>query len=132
VRASTFLADHPQAIWVQTVDDCVGCLEESWDEIHLDHDLCGESNVDHSRPDCGMAVVRWILQEPRPQLKSTRFVVHSRNMNAASVMLFHLEVAGYLVQDRPFRLKPSQWNRRGGPVKRVVARLRRFLLAAPR
>jgi hypothetical protein len=110
----------------------VDCLKEPWDEVHLDHDLCGESNVDHSRPDCGMAVVRWILQEPRPQLKSTRFVVHSRNVNAASVMLFHLEVGGYQIQDRPFRIKSSQWSRRGGPVKQIVARLRWLLLTSSR
>lgn len=128
-RASAFLADHPQAIWVQTVDDCLACLEEPWDEVHLDHDLCGEVNVDQSRADCGMAVVRWIVREPRPHLGSTRFVIHTRNVNAACVMLLHLQVAGFEVEDRPFQIAQNHRNGPVGTVKRIAEKLRRRLFA---
>ena len=50
------------AIWVQTVAECLNCLEEPWDEIHLDHDLGGERRVEFEREDCGMAVIRWIVE----------------------------------------------------------------------
>ena len=35
-------AENPEAVWVQTADDCIARLEEGWDEVHLDHDLGGE------------------------------------------------------------------------------------------
>src|SRR3954447_20405295 len=81
-RAGAFLRRFPQAIWVQTAEECLLCLEEPWDEVHLDHDLGGERGVDFERQDCGMAVVRWIVAEPRPHLMAARFVVHTRNPTA--------------------------------------------------
>src|SRR5262245_18905177 len=84
--AEAFCHRFPQAIWVQTVEECLSCLEVAWDEIHLDHDLGGETGVDPGREDCGMAVVRWIVAAPRPHLASARFVVHTRNPNAACLM----------------------------------------------
>lgn len=125
-RASVFLVDHPQAIWVQTVEDCLACLEEPWDEVHLDHDLSGEINVDQDRDDCGMEVVRWMVREPRPHLGSTRFVIHTQNANAACVMVLHLQVAGYEVWDRPFISTPSP-STRPTLFARLAARLYRKL-----
>ena len=52
-RAAVFLAGHPVAVWVQTVDQCIELLEQPWDEVHLDHDLGGEVLVDHSVPTAG-------------------------------------------------------------------------------
>jgi signal transduction histidine kinase len=26
-------------MWVQTVEQCIGLLQQPWDEVHLDHDL---------------------------------------------------------------------------------------------
>ncbi len=38
-RASAFLAGHPDAVWVQTVEQCLELLAQRWDEVYLDHDL---------------------------------------------------------------------------------------------
>ena len=102
LRAAAFLAVHPQAHWVQTAEDCLACLSEPWDEIHLDHDLGRETYVDPDRDDCGMAVVRRLASLSSPHLKQARFVVHSRNANAACMMTLHLEALGYRVEARPF------------------------------
>ena len=105
-RGEAFLAANPGSIWVQTAADCLAELAESWDEIHLDHDLGGEQFVDHARDDCGMAVVRWLCETPRPHLKDARFVVHTHNQDAACVMVFHLQVTGYRVTQCPFGTAP--------------------------
>jgi hypothetical protein len=101
-RAEIFLAENPEAVWVQTVDECVARLGEDWHEVHLDHDLGGERFVDLSRDDCGMAVVRWLCLEPHPHLKPTQFYVHSHNPMAAQMMAMQIHVAGFRVENRPF------------------------------
>ena len=73
-RAETFLAEHPQAVWVETVVNCVERLRESWDEVHLDHDLGGQQHVDVDAVDCGMEVIRWMCKEPRDHLRSTQIL----------------------------------------------------------
>lgn len=101
-RAAEFLAEYPDAVWVETVEDCVAKLEGCWDEVYLDHDLGGEQFVDASRADCGMAVVRWLAFEPRPHLRTTRFIIHSHNGVAAYVMLLQLKNLGLNVSASPF------------------------------
>jgi len=101
-RAAAFVAVHPSAVWVQTVEQCLGLLQQPWDEVHLDHDLGGEVLVDHERADCGMAVVRWLCEEPRPHLRDTRFIIHTHNPNASCMMVLHLQVMGFQVQASPF------------------------------
>ncbi len=101
-RAELFLRDHPDAVWVATVPDCVAALAHPWDEIHLDHDLNGERYVDPGRDDCGMAVVRWLSLEPRPHLRRARFYVHSHNGVSATVMVIQLKSQGFQVKHRPF------------------------------
>jgi hypothetical protein len=101
-RAVVFLAAYPDAFWVQTAEECLARLSEPWDEVHLDHDLGGEAFVDHERDDCGMAVVRWLCDRPRPHLKDTRFVVHTHNPDAACLMALQLQLAGYGVEVCPF------------------------------
>ena len=64
-RAEIFLKEHPQAIWVTTVAECLARLDEPWDEIHLDHDLGGKMFVDSADQECGMEVIRWLCKEPR-------------------------------------------------------------------
>jgi len=107
-RAAAFLVGHPGAVWVQTVHECFGLLEESWDEVHLDHDRGGEVFVDSDRDDCGMAVIRWLSLQPRPHLKATRFFVHTHNPNAACMMVLHLEVMGFNVESLPFGTSPPR------------------------
>jgi hypothetical protein len=105
-RAEVFLAENPDAVWVQTARECLDRLAEPWDEVHLDHDLGGERFVDLSREDCGMEVVRWLCQAPRPHLRQTHFFVHSHNTAAACVMVMQLSIAGYRVDNRPFGVPP--------------------------
>jgi hypothetical protein len=101
-RAEEFLAVYPDAVWVTTAADCIARLAESWDEVHLDHDLGGEQHVNVARDDCGMAVVRWIAFEPRTHLRGARFFVHSHNGVAAYVMMLQLRGLGIQASARPF------------------------------
>lgn len=118
-RSEAFMARHPEARWVQTAAECIDLLAGPWDEVHLDHDLGGERFVDHQREDCGMEVVRWLCDGPRPHLKPTLFVVHTHNPDAACVMSFHLETMGYDVVQCPFGAGPPP----AGPVRPRPARL---------
>jgi hypothetical protein len=102
VRADAFLAAEPRAVWVETAGQCIAQLAESWDEVHLDHDLGGEKLVDFEREDTGMGVVRWLCNAPRPHLARTRFIIHTRNLNAACMMVIHLQMGGFEVTARPF------------------------------
>ena len=68
VRAEAFLTENPQAVWVQTVPECIEKLMDSWHEVHLDHDLGGKTFVDINETDCGMEVIRWLCREPREHL----------------------------------------------------------------
>jgi len=124
-RAAVFLAGHPGAVWVQTAVQCLELLEKPWDEVHLDHDLGGEVLVDHERADCGMAVVRWLCEEPRPHLQGTRFIVHTHNPNAAYMMVLHLQVMGFNVEASPFGALPPL--RRSGNLGTLAGRLIRWL-----
>lgn len=101
-RAEAFLAEYPDAVWVSTASACIACLDESWDEVHLDHDLGGEIYVDIGRDDCGMAIVRWLAYAPRLHLRSARFFVHSHNAPAAYVMLLQMKSLGLNVRAQPF------------------------------
>ena len=101
-RATIFLAMCPHAVWVQTAADCIAELEQTWDEIHLDHDLGGEQFVDTDRDDCGMEVVRWICLTHRPHLRATKFFIHSHNPLAATVMGVRMSVSGFMCEVRPF------------------------------
>lgn len=101
-RAVEFQARHPGVTWVATAAECIEALHESWDEVHLDHDLGGEQYVDHDRDDCGMAVVRWLCAEPRAHLQSALFIIHTHNQGAAVAMTFQLQSTGYTVEERRF------------------------------
>jgi hypothetical protein len=101
-RVEVFLDRCPEAVWVRSAEACIARLAQSWDEVHLDHDLGGEQFVDTNRDDCGMAVVRWLCAEPREQLRNTRFFIHSYNLAAAAMMVQCLLRSGYTAEFRPF------------------------------
>jgi hypothetical protein len=101
-RVEVFLDRCPEAVWVKSAEACIVRLSESWDEVHLDHDLGGEQFVDTERDDCGMAVVRWLCREPRVQLRNTRFFIHSHNLAASALMVQCLIRTGYTAEFRPF------------------------------
>jgi hypothetical protein len=101
-RAETFLGRNPQAVWVQTVCECLELLVETWDEVHLDHDLGGKTYVDVNDIDCGMEVIRWLCTEPREHLRTTRFFVHTHNSVAGLLMVLQMRSSGYRAEFRPF------------------------------
>jgi hypothetical protein len=101
-RAENFLGRHPEAVWVQTVEECLEQMLEGWEEIHLDHDLGGKQYVDVNQTDCGMEVIRWLCKEPRDHLKKTRFLVHTHNSVAGLMMVLQMRVSGYYAEFRPF------------------------------
>ena len=108
-RARSFLTRHPQAVWVETAEECIARLSEEWDQVHLDHDLGGEIYVDSRRPDCGMEVVRWLCAEPRAHVSETLFIIHTLNAEAASSMLTSLREHGYHAVYRPFGVDLYEW-----------------------
>ena len=103
-RAEVFLKDHPDAVWVTTVPECLAHLAEPWDEVHLDHDLGGKMFVDSKDTDCGMEVIRWLCKEPRDHLKDSHFFVHTHNATAGLLMVLQMRGGGYNAEFRPFGL----------------------------
>jgi len=134
-RAAVFLAGHPRAICVQTVEQCIDLLQQPWDEVELDHDLGGEVLVDHERADCGMVAVRWLCEEPRPLLRDTRFIIHTHNPNAACIMVLHLQVMGFPGPGMPVRRRDPDETRcepripgwPAGPLARATHRDHRLI-----
>jgi hypothetical protein len=108
-RAMLFLIRHPDAVWVQTACECIDRLSCDWDQVHLDHDLCGERFVDSSRTDCGMEVVRWLCAAFQEPLRDTQFIIHSHNTQAAEMMVWSLYEAGYHAAYRPFSVDLVDW-----------------------
>jgi hypothetical protein len=108
VRAEAFLSENPEAVWVQTVSECLSHLIEVWDEVHLDHDLGGKQFVDTSEIDCGMEVIRWLCQEPRLHLRRTFFFVHTHNTLAGLMMVLQMRESGYHAEFRPFGVDPAR------------------------
>jgi hypothetical protein len=101
-RAEIFLAEHPEAVWVENVADCLSQLENAWDEVHLDHDLGGKQLVAVESRDCGMEVIRWMCKEPRDHLRSSLFFVHTHNLVAGLLMVMQMQSAGFKAEFRPF------------------------------
>jgi hypothetical protein len=101
-RAEIFLKENPHAIWVTTVAECLSRLNESWEEVHLDHDLGGQTFVDSHAEDCGMEVIRWLCKEPHAHLKECHFVVHTHHAMAGLLMVLQMRGFGYLAELRPF------------------------------
>ena len=100
-RTQSFLESYPEAYTVSTAQAAIAALQGSfYDYVFLDHDLGGEAWVDSSRPDTGMEVVRWIM-ENQPQISN--IVVHSHNTVAAPAMVDRLSRAGYNAYAIPFR-----------------------------
>lgn len=102
-RIAAFRSAVPYATLVETAEECIKEIrQEEWDWIFLDHDLGGEVFVDSDRKDCGMEVVRFLVDN-KPD-KMPRVVVHSLNGEARQRMALDLTVAGYEVTPLPFPL----------------------------
>jgi hypothetical protein len=122
-RAQAFLMENPEAVWVQTASECQSRLSEPWDEVHLDHDLGGKQFVDPRAIDCGMEVIRWLCEEPRPHLRQTFFCIHTHNTLAGLLMVLHLRERGYNAEFRPFGVDLAQMLLRDEPTDCASARL---------
>jgi hypothetical protein len=82
----------------ETIDRLKGSIDY-WDVVLLDHDLGGAVYVNSGREDCGMEVVRYIV-ENTPLIGIV--VIHSWNIPAAQRMKHELQQAGYVVVQEPF------------------------------
>lgn len=100
-RTKKFRSRWPFATIVHTSDDAISQLASDtvWDYVFLDHDLGGEVYVNSSREDCGMAVVRWII-EHKPQ--ASTIIVHSLNAPAREHMVGDLKNAGFVAHSVPY------------------------------
>ena len=98
----SFKRKVPSATTVMTAQDCINKLsipDSEWDIVFLDHDLGGEVYVDSNREDCGMEVVRWII-ENEPFIR--QIIIHSLNTPAALEMRDKLRQARYQTICIPF------------------------------
>ncbi len=59
-RADEFHRRCPDSIWAVHAAMAIDQLHLAWDEIWLDHDLCGQVFVSSDSPHSGMEVVRFI------------------------------------------------------------------------
>lgn len=106
-RTETFTANVPSAHTTETAEECISAFdkEEEWSYVLLDHDLGGEVFVKSDREDCGMEVVRWIV-ENKPKIGQV--VVHSFNPDASKEMVLKLRDAGYDAIPVPFYMFDSE------------------------
>ena len=98
-RQKSFRSEVPSATIVATAEETIEALSEPWDLVFLDHDLGDEVFVDSDREDCGMEVVRWIV-EHKPSI--SKIFCHSLNRDARIRMGMALDAAGYDVEVIPF------------------------------
>jgi len=119
-RARAFLLRRPEALWVQTAEECIARLAEVWDQVHLDHDLGGEVFVDSNRPDCGMEVIRWLCNEPPERFGNTLFIVHTYNAEAGETMVKSLRESRYEAIYRPFGVDLVDWLTDDGKPEEAV------------
>jgi glycerol-3-phosphate cytidylyltransferase len=69
--------------------------QNSFDVVSLDHDMDGKSFDDVDSPTCGMAIVKYIKKTGWPEkFKKPKFIVHSVNIFAASLMVRELNKMG--------------------------------------
>jgi len=103
-RRKAVLSIFPSAYCVETVQETIDLLsqEKEWDIISLDHDLGGRVFDDSFRPDCGMAVVFWMIEKGYPRVAVRRIILHSFNSTAAFDMEYLLRFCGYEARRIPF------------------------------
>ncbi len=126
---------YPEAVWVQTAEECIARLAEAWDEVHLDHDLGGEHFVDlepRRLRDGGRPLA--LPASRRPHLTTTRFFVHSHNAerrrddghaDACAQRLPGRVPPVRRRSHRPARRPRTVWNRRPALATAGCRRLRR-------
>ena len=109
-RTKTFTSLIPSAICAATVPELWNLIEYKLIEvpdarikyIFLDHDLGQEEGVDSSRPDCGMEIVRRLVERQAWIPYIMQIIIHSHNEPAALEMQAKLRDAGYNAIRLPF------------------------------
>ena len=98
-RVKKFRSHCPSAKIVTTAAECIDALwQGDWDIISIDHDLGGEVFVNSDKEDCGMEVVRAIINN---KFKIQHIICHSLNPAARTEMVAKLSDADYRVYDIP-------------------------------
>ena len=108
-RASLFskLYGSEKTIFVTTAQEAILALERSeFDLVSLDHDLGGQVYQSSKEENCGMEVVRWIV-EHKPKID--HIVVHSWNVPASLRMASALSQVGYNVERVPLGFGKSSF-----------------------
>lgn len=101
VRRETFRTKYPNAVFVETVVDCIQILKvQLFDLVSMDYDLT-QADPEHT----GLEVAEWIAKYRQPPMM--RFIiVHSTNLVGALPMLEVLRGAGYNPLYLPFTFEP--------------------------
>jgi len=100
-RTKDFKRHSPSAVTVETAKECIDKLKGGmkFDFLFLDHDLGDEVFVDSKREDCGMEVVRWMVENKQ---SVGHVVVHTLNHPASKIMVGKLRSVGYQTTPLPF------------------------------
>ncbi len=100
-RIKSFRQKIKGATVVKTAAAAIMALQSQdlWNIVFLDHDLGGEVFVDSDRKDCGMEVVRWIVENDH---NIRNVIVHSHNQSAGEAMAKALQNAKYNTHYIPF------------------------------
>jgi len=102
------IVDRDRTMWCQTADQTIEALKSEMKrlhQVHLDHDLGGQTYVDSRREDTGMEVVRWLEKRSESELfwfKKAEWRVHTWNPPAGERMTERLRALGFQVVYRPF------------------------------
>lgn len=115
-----FLDDNPRrtavikskinVVDIETAAACITVIRDAIDEdrtiktLFLDHDLGGKEWQNSDDTDCGMEVVRWLVEYHWNAINIERIIVHSHNTGAAEIMVDKLAQAGYNVFRIPFNV----------------------------
>ena len=96
-------------IVVKTAEDAILALKTyKFDLVSLDHDLGGRVYQPSNSEDCGMEVVRWIVEHLPP---IDCIIVHSWNIPASIRMADKLYRAGYDVKRMPLGFGQTSFQR---------------------
>lgn len=109
-RTKTFQRLIPSALCTSTVEEMWGLIQAQSIRpagarikyIFLDHDLGNEEGVDSARPDCGMEIVRRLVENQIWIPYIMQIIIHSQNEPAALEMQAKLKDAGYNAIRLPF------------------------------
>jgi len=102
-----------RGVFVETAQQAIAELQEKkFNVVFLDHDLGGEVYVTSKREDCGMEVVRQIVDGHTKVSEHTFVIVHTLNHVAGQEMVDKLKDKGI---GRPMKISYLEILCAGGP-----------------